>query len=521
MRESANRPLFWATSGRLLGFSLRLMAGLLLGATAQGCQKPPPGGKLASPPAFLPERECWYSVSILGAKVGYQHTHIQPVQYQGQPAIRCESYSQLWIHRSGTPLVMEIRFFDLTRPDGLLVELGSQMTQADTHIHTEGRVQGRQLILRTTTEGKPREAIFPWKPEYGGFHAVELSLARKPMKSGQSRTLQAFIPVIQQVATIHLQAVGEEPVRLPGGEFRLVRIEAITELPEGQTFRDTYWVDLTGMPLKVHSQAMNAEMVATSAQLAQDPAGWEKLDLALDQAIVLKTPLKRPHQTRRVRYRVHLDRGNPAKVFPQTPYQQVRPVNPQTAEVIVWASRPGVPPPQTTASYEPPTAYDKQPNSFIQSDDPRIVALAQEAVGGQRHPREQALRLEQFVHKYLRSKNFSTAFASALEVLQTRQGDCTEHAVLLAALARAVGIPARVAIGLVYHEGKFYYHMWNELYLEGRWIGFDATLAQGGIGGAHIQLAHSHLHGASAFSAFVPVLNVLGQGLRIELIEQQ
>ena len=541
-RTGQKVPLCWATSkqpsgftgaspedrpplgGRPVGGTLwrvcRLLGVVVLGA-GLGCQaksspKPSPPG-----PSPLDQRECWYRVSILGAKVGYQHTRIQPVEHEGQPAIRSETYSQLRVHRSGTPLLMELRVFDLAWPDGTLLELGTQMVQAGSTIRTVGRVQGDRLLLTTTTQGKPQETVLPWKPEYGGFHAVEVSLARQPMQPGQTRTLQALIPVVQQVATIQLRATEEETVQLPGGEFRLLRIEATTHLPGGQTFRDTYWVDATGMPLKVHSQAMNAELVATSQQLAQDPAGWEKLDLALDQAIPVRPRLVRPHQTIRVRYRVRLERGNPAQVFPQTPYQEVRQVDEHTAEVVVWASRPTLPPPKNAKSYDPPTAYDKQPNSFIQSDHPRIVALAQEAVGQEKRPREQALQLERFVHGYLRSKNFSTAFASALEVLETREGDCTEHAVLLAALARALGIPARVAIGLVYHEGKFYYHMWNELYLLDRWIAFDATLAEGGIGGAHLLLAHSHLHGASAFSAFLPVLNVLGQGLRIELIDQQ
>jgi len=553
----ARLPLFWATLQQAERFIGWLLLGMALAAASEGCEggrqpvgsqplaqpektKPvaspvdPPSASIGqpgasssalvpsrSPGAGLPERECWYSVSILGAKVGYQQTRIQPVEHHAQPAIRCESFSRLRIHRSGAPLVTEIHFFDLTTAEGVLVELGSEVVQAGSSFKTHGRVQGDQLHLTITTQGKPQELTLPWKPEYGGFHAVEQSLALQPMKPGQRRTLHALAAVVHQVAVVELQALQEETVQLPSGEFRLLKIEATTRFPEGQSFRDVYWVDRTGTAMKLHSQAMNAELLATSRALAENPAALEKLDLALDQAIPLNQPIIRPHQTSRVRYRVRLERGNPAQVFPQTPYQEVRQVDEHTAEVVVWASRPGWPPPKTKTPPDPPTPQDQQPNSFVQSDDPRIAALAHEAVGQEKDRRQQALRLERFVHEYLQNKNFSTAFASALEVLQSREGDCTEHAVLLAALARALGIPARVAIGLVYHEGKFYYHMWNELYLLDRWIAFDATLAEGGIGGAHLLLAHSHLHGASAFSAFLPVLNVLGQGLRIELIDQQ
>ena len=90
----------------------------------------------------------------------------------------------------------------------------------------------------------------------------------------------------------------------------------------------------------------------------------------------------------------------------------------------------------------------------------------------------------------------------------------------LAALARARGIPARVAIGLVYMEGRqaFGYHMWTEVYIDGRWIPIDGTLAQGGIGAGHLTIAHTNLEGTSAYSTFLPVVQILGR-LSIEVID--
>jgi transglutaminase-like putative cysteine protease len=65
----------------------------------------------------------------------------------------------------------------------------------------------------------------------------------------------------------------------------------------------------------------------------------------------------------------------------------------------------------------------------------------------------------------------------ALSILENRVGDCNEHAVLMAALARAAGIPCRVEAGLVYLKGRFYYHAWNLVYL-GRWVTVDALFDQ-------------------------------------------
>jgi transglutaminase-like putative cysteine protease len=168
---------------------------------------------------------------------------------------------------------------------------------------------------------------------------------------------------------------------------------------------------------------------------------------------------------------------------------------------------------------DPPGKHAREPSNLVQSDDPRIVATAKKAVGGEKDPWQAALALERFVNGYVTQKDFTQAFATAGEVIESRQGDCSEHAVLLAALCRAVGIPARGAVGLVYQNGKFYFHMWTEVYVGRRWTPIDATLARGGIGAAHLKLAHSNLQGSSAFSAFLPVAQVLGRGPKIEIVE--
>jgi hypothetical protein len=117
------------------------------------------------------------------------------------------------------------------------------------------------------------------------------------------------------------------------------------------------------------------------------------------------------------------------------------------------------------------------------------------------------------------TKNFTQAFATAAEVAQSKEGDCTEHAVLLAALARARDIPARGAMGLVYYPSGsgFAYHMWTEVWINDRWIPLDATLGRGGIGAAHFKLADSNLAGASAYSAMLPVIRVFGR-LELEVV---
>jgi transglutaminase-like putative cysteine protease len=111
---------------------------------------------------------------------------------------------------------------------------------------------------------------------------------------------------------------------------------------------------------------------------------------------------------------------------------------------------------------------------------------------------------------------------SAREVLRTMRGDCNEHAVLLAALARAAGIPARVAAGAVYLDDGFYYHAWTELWLDGRWISADPVFDQMPADATHVKLLEGgperHLELAQVVGrlAFISVDDAAAGGVRKE-----
>jgi transglutaminase-like putative cysteine protease len=77
------------------------------------------------------------------------------------------------------------------------------------------------------------------------------------------------------------------------------------------------------------------------------------------------------------------------------------------------------------------------------------------------------------VNAHVREKDYGRGFATALEVLRDRSGDCTEHSVLLAALLRAAGIPARPVVGLACGQNRLVGHMWVEAYVD-YWRTLDA-----------------------------------------------
>ena len=80
----------------------------------------------------------------------------------------------------------------------------------------------------------------------------------------------------------------------------------------------------------------------------------------------------------------------------------------------------------------------------------------------------------------------------------------------------------RVAFGLVYYppEKGFAYHMWNEVWINDRWVPMDATLALGGIGADHIKLGDSNLSGGSPLADLLSVIQVFGR-LELEVLEAE
>ncbi len=129
---------------------------------------------------------------------------------------------------------------------------------------------------------------------------------------------------------------------------------------------------------------------------------------------------------------------------------------------------------------------------YLQCDDPNHPGSRASTPRPRRALATKAKALTAWVYRRIVKKDYDVGFASAKEALLSREGDCEEHAVLLAALLRAAGIPSRVAVGVTYWKGEFVYHMWTEAFLND-WTALDATLKTAD-GGRHAHQADRQRH---------------------------
>jgi len=160
---------------------------------------------------------------------------------------------------------------------------------------------------------------------------------------------------------------------------------------------------------------------------------------------------------------------------------------------------------------------ETSPEPLIESRDTAIMRAAIRAASGGASwsrgaptPEEAARRLVAWVHDSL-AKRVTFGVPSARQVLRTRSGDCNEHTQLYVAMARALGIPARVAAGLVYIDGKFYYHAWPEVWLR-EWVAVDPTTGQFPADAAHLRFVTGGLDRQAE------LLDLIGR-LRIDVIQ--
>jgi hypothetical protein len=151
-------------------------------------------------------------------------------------------------------------------------------------------------------------------------------------------------------------------------------------------------------------------------------------------------------------------------------------------------------------------AKDLAPGPLLQVGHPKLQALVQRLGAGARDKREVAERIVAWVHDSL-VKEVTVSVPDALRILDQKKGDCNEHTQLAVALARTAGIPARMASGLAYVRGRFYFHAWPELYL-GQWVAVDPTFGQFPADAAHLRFVTGGLEKQAALLRLLGTLTV-------------
>lgn len=153
-----------------------------------------------------------------------------------------------------------------------------------------------------------------------------------------------------------------------------------------------------------------------------------------------------------------------------------------------------------------PTPYLAD-DPYLQPSDPMVQQMAQEITAGMSDPVTKSEALLRWVFEQL-AKIPSVTVPTSTDVLQTMQGDCNEHATLFGGMARALGIPTEVIVGVIYQNGAYYYHAWDAVYLRGRWVWVDPVMGEFPARTQHLMLQRGSLEKQSLIMPLVGKLQI-------------
>jgi len=506
-----------------------------------------------------PAGEQWDAVFLLGSKIGHVVTTWNSERRQDRDLVHWQQHTELRLTRFGDQSLQQVMLECWETPAGEWVECGWEIKSGQTVTGSVVTRQDDQYEIRDRGQTLEPLAVLDAQEDCGGYFAVEKSLLRSPLQPGEARMVRLLMPMVNSIVTMQLQATEMEMTETPSGVQELLRIESQMQLDSNTALDSTMWANANGEIRKTYLPTMQQETYKTNKSSALAAESGNPLDFGLSTVVSASRVPADIHRLESATYVVRLERDDPTEVLASCRTQLLVPIDERTANVHVVNGQGDRDPPDRFSVDRPqgdgpqgdgpqgngpqddgpqddgpqddgpPGEGDLAVSNLIQSTDARILEMANRIeategpeTGGTRSAGDWELvkAIESHVNGWILDKNFSRALSSAVEVLETRQGDCTEHATLLAALCRARSIPARVVLGLIYSPADqgFAYHMWNEVWLQDHWMPVDATLGQGGIGAGHIKVGHSDLSGANAMGTLLPVIRVLGQ-IEIEFVE--
>ena len=456
--------------------------------------------------AAEPETE-YMAILLQGQKIGHAvHTRTA----EDGKVTTVDSVS-MTLGRSGQAVTVTTRETHIETVDGKPLGFEMAMNLSGAEQKTIGTVQGDKVEISRQVMGQDQKSMVDWPADALLSEGLRQLQLKRGLKPGDTFEVNVFRPDMLMAVKAKIDVGQKQKVKLLFGKQQELTETKMTMFVQGQQVVMTSYVDaeLNAIKTMVPMMGMTLELLACDKSFAMQ----ENAIIDFLEKFNLTSPVKlmNLNTVESAVYTLKPTTENKLQL-PESSTQKIETVNDRVLVTVTPDAMPAnVPFPYEGNDTEALAAL--KPTDYIQSTHELVVDLAKHAVGEAKDAASACQQIEAFVDGYIRQKDLSVGYASAAEVAQSRQGDCTEHAVLAAAMCRAVGIPTRIVCGVVYADsfmGKqsiFGGHMWNEVYLDGKWYGLDATRSeQQGFCPGHIALAYGNGDPADFFS----LINTLG-----------
>lgn len=420
------------------------------------------------------------AVFVNGSKSGYA---VSGRLQKGDTVESCD-FSSLEMKRGEMSLTSTTLVNVVESTDGTPLRWQTRVEGTGMNKASCGVIKDDVAYIRTVVAGNDNYTQIPWEPGTLMQEGVRLLMKKQPMVAGTKLQARAFDVESARVVTLDWEIKGAGDVDLLGKVTRGIRIDT-TLIHDSSRIETQEWLTSDFDTLKSTTYVMGMKFEEILCEKAYALQNNNPSEIFTDSFIDSPRKLPRTWLSRGITYEILPEKGKEIE-FPEYNEQKM---SRATGSKAIYVEVMPAPMPK---GGQMPYSGEKEEmaeylsaNAWIQSAHPEIVALAQKAVGDETSPGKAARKIEKFVFKYISNRSLSVGFASALEVSRSRQGDCTEFALLTAAMCRAAGIPSRVVFGVVYmaknfegHSHFFGGHAWTQVFVKDGWYSLDAALGK-------------------------------------------
>jgi len=473
---------------------------LLTGLTCPAIAAPdasPPAARKAPPEklvtlelpvteALLKERRRhWYGVYLNGNKVGWGVESQQPATIEGKACISLALEVTMEMTALDKVTKVEIasrRHFDADPPHrAFLIEDIQKMDGQERTVvlrHKEGTI----YVAETTEAGNARSKLVP-DIDLRLCHATTPALwaAEPQRKPGDAIGAVEFSADKMKISRQTITVLREGDWAGPGGKLPVWEV---------QLYYHDEKLNAAARVSRSDGSIVNAifgqlvEIRMEPEKVAKVMPGGEQPDIFLAMSIPADRKLGSPTDLGELVIELSAPEGKQVPEFPDNVNQTAE----RTADGRVTVRiTPGAGKAQPVSTEDRAESLKATPRYPI--GEQSVQQLAEKAVAGATDERDKVKKLLRFTDFYIRD-SYEIEALSVMDLMRTRKGDCSAHALLFTTLARAAGIPAREANGWMYmgNEYKsFGGHAWNEVVLDGHWVPVDAIWNQPQLDAGHIQ----------------------------------
>ncbi|MDD5167192.1 MAG: transglutaminase-like domain-containing protein [Syntrophales bacterium] len=421
------------------------------------------------------EYDTWMQIFQDGRKIGYAHRVLIP----GEQGYDFADTVYMRIKTMGVVQGLTLLTRGTLNHDMALSNFSLRLTSNLFHFAARGKRVGTNLTLYVGDAGEEKSYELALKDVPYLSENVADAAFRSGLKMGEEKTLSVFDPASMGVRPVKISLVRHEVIKIAGETKKLTKMAI-----DFMGARQFAWVDDHGQVMREEgmlgmSLERSSKSQALSGLTSDDYALSDITELA---SVASNTEIGDPVALNELKVKIM---GIDTRQFNLDGGRQSFRDGLLSIRKEALGKSEGV--------KTPPDAKEKElflkSTPFVQADHPQIRAALMKIVSPKDSPGTRMRKIVDWVNLSL-LKQPVLSVSNAVETLAQRKGDCTEHAVLVAALGRAAGIPTSIETGLVYQRGRFYYHAWNVFWIDewDGWITADAVFGQVPADVTHIRL---------------------------------